>query len=62
MTAWAKVGVVALEPARRLARTTFRNVTATTVTLDDNALERSRKLKPGVPLCGVDGIPIRDEI
>jgi ribosomal protein S18 acetylase RimI-like enzyme len=27
-----------------------------------NALERSRKLKPEIPLEGVDGIPIRDEI
>jgi N-acetylglutamate synthase-like GNAT family acetyltransferase len=27
-----------------------------------NALERSRKLKPDIPLTGNDGIPIRDEI
>jgi ribosomal protein S18 acetylase RimI-like enzyme len=27
-----------------------------------NMLETSRKLKPGIPLMGVDGIPIRDEI
>jgi GNAT superfamily N-acetyltransferase len=27
-----------------------------------NAMERSRKLKPEIPLNGADGIPIRDEI
>ena len=27
-----------------------------------NALEESRKLKPEIPLVGMDGIPIRDEI
>jgi hypothetical protein len=27
-----------------------------------NALERSRELKPEIPLYGVDGIRIRDEI
>ena len=27
-----------------------------------NALEESRKLKPEIPLTGIDGIPIRDEI
>ena len=27
-----------------------------------NALERARKLKPGIPLMGADGIPLRDEI
>ena len=27
-----------------------------------NALERARKLKPGIPLTGADGIPLRDEI
>jgi hypothetical protein len=27
-----------------------------------NALEQSRKLKPEVPVVGVDGIPLRDEI
>ena len=27
-----------------------------------NALEKSRRLKPGIPLTGNDGIPLRDEI
>jgi hypothetical protein len=54
--------VRALKPARRLARIAFRFVTVTTVTVHGNALERSRKLELGVPLYGVDGIPIRDEI
>ena len=27
-----------------------------------NALERSRMLKPGIPLVGRDGIPLRDEL
>lgn len=27
-----------------------------------NALENSRKLKPEIPLFGIDGIPLRDEI
>jgi hypothetical protein len=27
-----------------------------------NALEQSRKLKPEIPLIGLDGIPLRDEI
>ena len=27
-----------------------------------NAVEESRKLKPEIPLTGIDGIPIRDEI
>lgn len=27
-----------------------------------NALEVSRKLKPSIPLIGIDGIPLRDEI
>ena len=27
-----------------------------------NALEKSRKLKPEIPLTGIDGIPLRDEI
>lgn len=27
-----------------------------------NALEQSRKLKPEIPLTGIDGIPLRDEI
>lgn len=27
-----------------------------------NALEQARKLKPGIPLIGADGIPLRDEI
>lgn len=27
-----------------------------------NALERARELKPGIPLMGADGIPLRDEI
>lgn len=27
-----------------------------------NALQQARKLKPGIPLTGADGIPLRDEI
>lgn len=27
-----------------------------------NALERSRRLKPEIPLLGLDGVPLRDEI
>lgn len=27
-----------------------------------DALEESRRLKPGIPITGIDGIPIRDEI
>jgi len=32
------------------------------VALHRNALEVSRKLKPEIPLVGIDGIPLRDEI
>jgi hypothetical protein len=32
------------------------------VAVHRNALEKSRKLKPEIPLIGNDGIPIRDEI
>jgi GNAT superfamily N-acetyltransferase len=32
------------------------------VALHQDAVERSRRLKPGIPLVGNDGIPIRDEI
>jgi len=32
------------------------------VAVHDNAVEESRKLKPGIPLFGIDGLPIRDEI
>jgi DNA-3-methyladenine glycosylase I len=34
----------------------------TLATLYPNALEQSRKLKPEIPLFGIDGIPLRDEI
>jgi len=34
----------------------------TLAALHRNALEQSRKLKPEIPLIGMDGIPIRDEI
>jgi DNA-3-methyladenine glycosylase I len=34
----------------------------TLVALYPNALERSRQLKPNIPLVGEDGIPLRDEI
>ncbi len=27
-----------------------------------NAVEQSRRLKPEIPLVGIDGIPLRDEI
>lgn len=32
------------------------------VTIHENAVETSRELKPEIPLVGLDGIPIRDEI
>jgi len=32
------------------------------VALHRNALDESRKLKPGIPATGSDGIPIRDEL
>ena len=32
------------------------------VALYPNALESSRRLKPEIPLTGLDGIPLRDEI
>ena len=32
------------------------------VSVHRDALERSRKLKPEIPLTGLDGIPLRDEI
>jgi ribosomal protein S18 acetylase RimI-like enzyme len=32
------------------------------VAVHRNALERSRELKPEIPLIGLDGIPLRDEI
>jgi ribosomal protein S18 acetylase RimI-like enzyme len=32
------------------------------VAVYQNALEESRKLKPEIPLTGIDGIPLRDEI
>jgi len=32
------------------------------VSVHRNAVEQSRQLKPGIPLTGNDGIPIRDEI
>ena len=32
------------------------------VAVHRNALEQSRKLKPEIPLVGIDGIPLRDEI
>ncbi|NLJ25121.1 MAG: GNAT family N-acetyltransferase, partial [Firmicutes bacterium] len=32
------------------------------VALYRNALEEARKLKPEIPLIGIDGIPVRDEV
>ena len=32
------------------------------VAVHRNALEKARKLKPEIPLVGIDGIPLRDEI
>jgi len=32
------------------------------VAVHRNALEQSRRLKPEIPLTGIDGIPLRDEI
>lgn len=32
------------------------------IAVHKNAVELSRKLKPEIPLCGLDDIPIRDEI
>ncbi|MBI1929700.1 GNAT family N-acetyltransferase [Candidatus Poribacteria bacterium] len=34
----------------------------TLVAVHRNALEQSRRLKPDIPLFGIDGIPLRDEI
>ncbi len=34
----------------------------TIVTIHHDAIKESRKIKPEIPLLGVDGIPIRDEI
>jgi len=34
----------------------------TLVAVHRKAIEKSRKLKPEIPLIGIDGIPIRDEI
>jgi ribosomal protein S18 acetylase RimI-like enzyme len=34
----------------------------TLVAIHRNALDVTRKLKPGLPLKGIDGIPLRDEI
>jgi hypothetical protein len=34
----------------------------TLAALHKNALEQSRRLKPQIPLLGLDGIPLRDEI
>jgi ribosomal protein S18 acetylase RimI-like enzyme len=34
----------------------------TLVAVHHNALEASRKLKPEIPLIGLDGVPLRDEI
>ncbi len=32
------------------------------VAVHRNALEETRRLKPGLPMTGIDGIPLRDEI
>jgi ribosomal protein S18 acetylase RimI-like enzyme len=32
------------------------------VAVHRNALEETRKIKPGLPMTGIDGIPLRDEI
>jgi hypothetical protein len=32
------------------------------IAIHRNAIEESRKLKPEIPLIGIDGIPIKDEI
>lgn len=32
------------------------------VAVHRNALEEARKIKPTIPLIGIDGIPLRDEI
>jgi ribosomal protein S18 acetylase RimI-like enzyme len=32
------------------------------VTIRRNALDETRKIKPGIPLIGMNGIPLRDEI
>jgi ribosomal protein S18 acetylase RimI-like enzyme len=31
------------------------------VAVHENAMEKSRELKPSIPLVGIDGVPIRDE-
>ena len=40
----------------------YQRLGFTIATVRLNALETSRKLKPGIPLIGEDGIPLRDEI
>ena len=34
----------------------------TIAAIHHNALEESRKLKPSIPITGIDGIPLKDEI
>jgi len=40
----------------------YRNRGFILVAVHSHAIETSRKLKPGIPLLGNDGIPIRDEV
>jgi ribosomal protein S18 acetylase RimI-like enzyme len=40
----------------------YQNYGFRLVTVYPNALDISRKLKPEIPLVGLDGIPLRDEI
>jgi len=46
------------QPAQRF----YQKRGFTIVAIHHNAIKESRKLKPEIPLFGVDGIPIRDEI
>jgi GNAT superfamily N-acetyltransferase len=40
----------------------YRKLGFRLVAVHRNALDETRKLKPGLPLTGIDGIPLRDEI
>jgi GNAT superfamily N-acetyltransferase len=40
----------------------YQKIGFTLVTIHRNALDESRRLKPSIPLIGIGGIPLRDEI
>ncbi len=60
-----------IQPSKWLMRKSYDNMNALRfyqkrrfrlIAVFPNALEESRKLKPEIPLTGIDGIPLRDEI